>query len=863
MKIITTHINPDFDAIASCIAAKKLYTDAKIAFPKLPERSTKNFIIQSIIYPHLEDNNIDIKDIDTLIIVDTHSKSRIENRFSEIADNVYTICYDHHEEGDINCNECYCKKIGANVTQMVEKILFNNIEINDEEATLFMLGIYEDTGKLSYSSTTPKDIFIASKLLEKNADLDTVRHILEETLSEVDILLLNDLIKNKRVYEINGKRVALSFTSLDEYVSNVATIVNRLITIDKLDGAICIFRMASRIYVIGRSVKNVDILEIMKDIGGGGHKHAASAAIKDMTLIEVAEKLSYSIKMKLLNQIKAKEIMSFPPKYVYSDDTLETVSNIITKSGMNALVVIDKNSKDVVGIITRQIINKAIYHHMNSKKISLFMITEFETVNEDDSFGNIKKIVIDEKQRLIPVLSNGNLVGVITRTNLLKILSDEINVLSSTTLKNITNSIKKVLPLNIIDYLTKAGDLAKNLNFKAYMVGGVVRDIILGYRNLDIDIVIEGNGVKFAKELAKLYSAKVAVHERFKTATVIFRDGLKIDIATAREEYYNLPGALPNVEESSIKLDLYRRDFTINTLAVKLHDNFGDLLDFFGGLKDIKEKKIRVLHILSFVEDPTRMFRAIRFSARFGFNIGMQTDRLIKIAVSLDVLKHVDKTRIFNEIRQILNSNCVKCSFEMMKKYKLLRVLDSQLIIDDRILQYIDIQENIINSCLTICKDKKIKRDLVFIILLEYLLRKSLSFTEAIGADNKIKKIVKENVYKFPLALKTLRNPQSNNLDIYNALSSISIEGILSLYALEKDSAKISNYLENIINTKPLIRGKDLLNLGFKPSKLFSVIIDDIFNQQLLNNIKNKMGATKYILKKYHTHIDKTEKKDY
>lgn len=860
MKIITTHRNPDFDAIASCIAAKKLYPDAKIIFPKLPERSTKNFIIQSIIYPHLEDNNIDTKEIDTLIVVDTRSKNRIEKKFAEIADTVYTICYDHHEEGDINCNESYCKKIGANVTQMVEKMFLNNIEINEEEATLFMLGIYEDTGKLSYTSTTPKDMFIASKLLEKNADLDTIRHILEETLTEVDVLLLNDLIKNKRIYEINNRRVALSFTSLDEYVGNVATIVNRLIAIDKLDGAVCIFRMASRIYVIGRSTKDVNILEIIKDIGGGGHKHAASAAIKDMTLIEVTEKLSYSIKMKLLNQIKAKDIMSFPPKYVYTNDTLETVSNIITKSGMNALVVIDKSSKDVAGIITRQIVNKAIYHHMNSENISLFMITEFETVNENDSFENIKKIVIDEKQRLIPVLSNGNLIGVITRTNLLKILSNEINIPSSATLKNITDSIKKVLPLNIIDYLTKAGELAKNLGFKAYIVGGVVRDIILGYKNLDIDIVVEGDGISFAKELAKLYSAKVAIHERFKTATVIFRDGLKIDIATAREEYYNLPGALPNVEKSSIKLDLYRRDFTINTLAVKLHDNFGDLLDFFGGLKDIKEKKIRVIHILSFIEDPTRMFRAIRFSARFGFSIGMQTDRLIKIAVSLDIMKHVEKIRVFNELKQILNSNCVQCSFEMMKKYKLLRALDSRLIIDDRILQYIDIQENIINSCTTICKDKKIKRDLVFIILLEYLLRKSLSFTEAIGADDKTKKNVKENVYRFPLALKMVKDPKSNNLDIYNALSGMSIEGILSLYALERESAKISNYLENLMNTNPLIRGKDLLNLGFKPSKLFSAIIDDIFKQQLLNNIKNRVEAIKYILEKYHIHIDKTEK---
>ena len=859
MIVITTHKNPDFDAISSCIAAKKIYKDAKIIFPQLPERSTKNFIIQTIIYPYLENNDIDPKKIDTLIVVDTHSKKRLEKKFSEIADDVYTICYDHHDEGDINCNECHCKKIGANITQLVEIILNKNIEISEEEATLFMLGIYEDTGKLSYASTTPKDMVIAAKLLEMGADLDTIRNIMEETLSEIDVTLLNDLIKNKRIYTINNKKIALSFTSLDEYVSNVAGIVTKLISMDKLDAAICIFRMASRIYVIGRSKKNIDVSQILKEIGGGGHKQAASASIKNMTLIEVAEKLSYAIKMNMLSQIKARDIMSFPPKYVYSDDSLETVNDTISKSGMNALVVIDKKKNNVAGIITRQIINKAMYHHMNNEKISIFMITEFKSVKETDDFYQIKKLVIDEKQRLIPVLSPSNkLIGVITRTNLLKILSSEVDREELEKPKNISPQIKKMIPVNFIKYLINAGETAKNLGYNAYIVGGIVRDIVLGYENLDIDIVIEGDGIEFAKSFAKAYSAKVASHEKFKTATIIFKDGLKIDVATAREEYYDLPGSLPNIEQSSLKLDLYRRDFTINTLAVKLHDDFGDLLDFFGGMRDIKEKKIRVLHMLSFIEDPTRIFRAVRFSAKLGFTIGKQTDRMIKIAVDLGILKHVERIRIFNEIRQILNSNCIRCSLTMIRKYRLLYSLDNRLIIDDRILGYVDIQENIVNSCQTICKDRKIDKGLVFMMLLEYLLRKSLSFVETIGADEKTAKTVKKDVYQFPQIIKTVKNKDSNNLDIYRALNRLSLEGVLSLYALEQNSVQISNYLEHLMNLKPIIRGKDLISLGFKPSSIFSIIINDIFNRQILNKIMDKKEAIEYILKHYSSHIKKT-----
>ncbi len=855
MKIITTHKNPDFDAIASCVAIRKLFPEAKIVFPKLPERSTKNFIIQSIIYPYIEDNEIDTDTIDTLIIVDTHSSSRIDDKFVELIDNqnILKICFDHHQEGDIICTETHISTTGANVTQIVEKLIKNNIEIEESEATLFMLGIYEDTGKLTYSSTTPRDIYIASKLLEFGADLDTIRSVLEETLSELDVLLLNDLIKNKRIYNISKKRIALTFTSVDKYVNNVSILVNKILLIDKLDAVISIFRMSSRIYVIARSNNpDIDVAEVLKCVGGGGHPQAASATVKDMTLIEVAEKLSYSIKTKLLYSIKAKDIMSFPPKFVYSDYSLMQVNDIIAKSGMNALVVLEKNSENIVGIITRQIINKASFHHMENKEIALFMNTEFKTVNINETFGNIKTAVIDENQRLVPVVSDDNrLVGVITRTNLLKILSTNSDYTDSLKQRNIKNSIEKILPSNIIDYLVTAGKIAKELNYSIYIVGGIVRDIILGYKNLDIDMVVEGNGIAFAKEFANQFQARIAIHERFKTATVIFDNDLKIDIATAREEYYDLPGSLPNVEQSSIKLDLYRRDFTINTLAVKLHDNFGDLLDFFGGLKDIKEKKIRVLHMLSFIEDPTRMFRAVRFSARLGFDIGKQTERLMKIAVELDILNEIQNIRIFNEIRQIFKSKCIKCSFDLIKKYKLFLSLNKKMIIDDRILDYLGNQERIIDECAMECKNKRIEPYIVYTILLEYLFRKSLSFVDIVGADEKTKRIVKSNTYKFPIIIRVLNNKQSTNYDVYTALNGVLFEAVLVLANLLKDNKHLDNYLKHLMFLKPLVRGKDLLELGLKPSQLFSKIIEDVFKEQLLGNINKKTEAINYIRNRY------------
>ncbi|MCK7504238.1 MAG: hypothetical protein MZV70_09195 [Desulfobacterales bacterium] len=174
--------------------------------------------------------------------------------------------------------------------------------------------------------------------------------------------------------------------------------------------------------------------------------------------------------------------------------------------------------------------------------------------------------------------------------------------------------------------LTEIGSLADSLGYHAFLVGGFVRDLLLRIENYDIDIVIEGDGLLFAEEMAKNFGVKVRPHKEFATAKIIYPDGFKIDIATARLEYYKAPAALPVVEHSSLKLDLHRRDFTINTLAISLNKNtFGLLIDFFGAQRDIKEKTIRVLHSLSFVEDPTRVFRAIRFEHRFGFQIGKHT----------------------------------------------------------------------------------------------------------------------------------------------------------------------------------------------------------------------------------------------
>jgi tRNA nucleotidyltransferase (CCA-adding enzyme) len=197
------------------------------------------------------------------------------------------------------------------------------------------------------------------------------------------------------------------------------------------------------------------------------------------------------------------------------------------------------------------------------------------------------------------------------------------------------------------------------MGYPLYVVGGFVRDLLLGEPTLDMDLVVEGDAIKLARRLGKGVGARTRSHKRFGTAKVILEGreaefGVpSLDFAAARLEFYAHSAALPEVERSSIKADLHRRDFTINTLAIRLDsDHYGQLLDFYGGEQDLKDGLIRVLHSLSLIEDPTRIMRAARFEQRLGFTIEERTAELIEDA--LPMLSRVTGERIRHELYLIL-----------------------------------------------------------------------------------------------------------------------------------------------------------------------------------------------------------------
>lgn len=253
---------------------------------------------------------------------------------------------------------------------------------------------------------------------------------------------------------------------------------------------------------------------------------------------------------------------------------------------------------------------------------------------------------------------------------------------------NLAEILFEKLPDEKNRIIAKLGPLADDSGVKIYLVGGLPRDLLLELHDtalhLDMDIVVEGDGIRFAEKAAHLFNASIITHPRFRTATLTFKSGIMIDFATARTEYYRFPAALPVVEPSSIENDLRRRDFSINSLAISINkENFAEILNPFRGTEDIKNSSIRALHDKSFIDDPTRIFRAIKFEQRLGFTLERNTGIWIKEAVSDGLINKLSGARIFKELRLQLSEKNPLGVLKRMKKLNMLDYIHPDIQIED------------------------------------------------------------------------------------------------------------------------------------------------------------------------------------
>ncbi len=874
MRVITTHLNADFDGLASMIAAQKIYPDAAMVFPGSQERNVREFISQSLLYSYdfRKIKEIDLRSVDTLILVDTRSSERI-GPFAQCLDNPRLVVhiYDHHlhNPGNLRGEVEAIRDVGSTTTILMDILKERQIDITPGEATIFALGIYEDTGSLTHLTTTPEDLMAAAWLVQKGAKLDQVAQFLTHELTSTQITILHELMKNAKQYTIQDIPVVVVTHSLPNYVDEFALIVRRFMAMENLNVLFALISMAGRIYLIARSrIADVNVGNIARDLDGGGHATAASATLKDVTLIEAQEKLIFTLHRHIRPQSMASEMMSKPAITVLPDATITEAKALLTRSNITAAPVREDiragrdNSHAIVGIITRQVVEKAAHHNLGDQPVSAYMTTEVKTLPLNATLADIQELIIENRQRLIPIVQNRALMGVITRTDLLnrlvndpahlpKNLLHEEDHPSLARMRNLNSLLVECLSREVIQLLQTIGQVAKKLGYNAFAVGGFVRDLLLKKTNLDLDIVVEGDGIVFAKTLAQHLGGRYRTHERFKTAMVLMADGFKIDIATARLEYYEYPAAMPTVELSSIKLDLSRRDFTINAMAIHLNpEHFGTLIDFFNCQNDLKQRSIKILHNLSFVEDPSRIFRAIRFEKRMEFEISPHTRRLINNAVTMKLFGKAGDARFLSELKSILSEDNPIPAIERLAEFDLFQFLWPDLKphhkIDRRFMHLLSQAQLAISWFRLLYLEDPCQNWMVYLLAIMSRSGQAelAAFCRRFEETAKITDYLLDQKQRADQAANELaREPHPKNSKVVAFLSEIKIEGLLYIIAIaRKNHVKkaVSLYVTTLRHVEPYHSGDGLMRLGYRPGPQFKKILFFLKNARLDNLVGNK-----------------------
>lgn len=846
--LITAHNNADFDALAAMVAAGKFYPGAVLIFPGSQEKNLRNFFIQSATYLF---NFRSMKEIDSgtvkrLVIVDTRQRFRLDHVRAVLERPGLSIhVFDHHPDSgdDLPAEKSVVLPWGSTTAILVNEIRQKGLDVTPDEATIMGLGIYEDTGCFTFSSTTTHDLDAAAWLLDRGMDLNTVSDLMTRDLSSEQVQLLHSMLASATVHDINGIEVVIAEVGIDEYVSDFAVLVHKLVEMENIKVLFAIARMNDRVHLIARSrLSEVNAGRICGFFGGGGHSYAASATIKDRTPSEIKEELFALLYSHINPQIFVQDFMSKPAVTVPTRTTMAKATEVMTHYGLKALPVVDSEGA-CVGILEHQLSDRAVGHGLGDLMVEEYMQRDAAVVAPENDLHTVMEIILGQKQRLVPVVQEGKVIAVITRTDLITIFIQESARIPEllfperSPARNIKNMLKSRLPESVVSLLEYAGKFAADMDVRGYAVGGFVRDIMLNRANMDIDLVVEGDGIAFAQLLGRELKGRVRMHKKFQTAVVVLPGGQKVDVATARLEYYQYPAALPTVQLSSIKMDLYRRDFSINALAMHLNpDQFGNLVDFFSAQKDIKERTIRVLHSLSFVEDPTRILRAIRFEQRFHFRMDRQTERLIKNALNLNLFHKLSGSRLFHELQLIMEEKDALACFRRMDNFNILQILHPLLKMSDHLEKILEEVEKVLSWYRLLYLKPEVQAWKVHFLgmatgldLAQFqILLRRLNFSRK---DMQHFQLLRQSVVE---AVQLLHEWQSRSRplsELYFILQPMPLECVLYLMARsqkEEMRRNISLFLTQLKSQKPSVTGKDLKKLGLRPGPEYARILKGV-----------------------------------
>jgi tRNA nucleotidyltransferase (CCA-adding enzyme) len=898
MDLILCHQTADFDAVGAAVGLTRLKIGSKFVLTGGAHPAVRDFLaLHRDEFSVIERRSVNPKKIRHLIVVDTQYRERLGKAAEWFdLDHLSSIeLYDHHLNinSDIPATFKQIEAVGATTTLIVEKLQQAKINLTSFEATAMALGIHVDTGSLTFDQSTPRDAHALAWLMEQGANIKIIAEYIEPSLSPQLQQLLTEALENLQITKIQGYTIGSVLLITENFIPGLSNLVARLIDLTEIDALLVGHHYTrnrgddhsqkeARLTIIGRSrIEQTNLHLLFNQYGGGGHSQAASVTLKGVDTKATLNQFLELFKQQIPHPLTARDLMSSPVRTIRPHTTIEEAQRILFRYGHSGLSVVNKNG-ELMGIISRRDIDLALHHGFSHAPVKGYMTRNLKTIFPETTLPEIEDLMVNYDVGRLPVLDGDQLIGIVTRTDVLRELhqarEEKIDrngkklLLTSCLLP----SIKDRIASSIWQLLETASKFAQKRGWHLYLVGGAVRDILLTEETdqlllQDIDLVVDGfhrsadvgAGVELANLLQENYpQSRLSIHGAFQTAALLWHKdadfgSLWVDIATARTEFYPYPAANPEVEASSIRQDLYRRDFTINALAVRLTEpRAGELLDFFGGLLDLRSHQIKVLHANSFIEDPTRIFRAVRFAVRLNFEIEPQTRGYIGYALESGVYDRLKlsnaqtpalTTRLKSELKYIFQAAYWKPALQLLGSLEALRCLHPDLKLSDELwwqircvdrwLRWLDPQRNL---------DHWLIRLEILLIHLEH------SERIKVGQHLQLPKDSIQRLSQFSELREIVVNKISKDQKrsaIFDLLKPYKLGNLILLaVTVSKSIRKILwQYLAHWSKIKAPLNGDDLKALGYQPGPKFKEILDQLLIATLDGLINNREEAKIYL----------------
>ena len=865
--VITTHQNADFDALAAVVGASLLYPEARIVLAGSLNPNVREFVaLHGENLPILSLRLVDQSKIKQLIIVDTAHAERVGDLGRLCGKpGVEVVVFDHHESEKperpsfVKGENWVLSHDGAQSTSMLHLLRERGVEIPRLAATIFALGIHEDTGSLTYPRTTIRDAEMLAACMRLGASQPLIERYLHSALTSDQRAVLMEMVDLVRLERVRGLDIHTVAVDVPTYVDGLSVIAHKLMELINAEVLLQAVGMEDRVFVTARSrAGSVDVGALLRTLEGGGHAQAASAVVRGHTAQDTIQGLLEHLTQSNLGTATAGEIMSRPVRLIDADTTVTEALTSAQRYGHSGICV--RENGRVVGIVSRRDMDKALRHGLGHAPVKGVMTRTIGFAKGSTTVEELRRLMVAGSAGRVPVVRDeaydcavrdrfaavGDVIGIVTGTDVLAAYQGRWEQEQAEIAGPQLYAMQALSEHPFFGRLFRACSALSEDFPGVYLVGGFVRDLLLDQQNADVDIAVEGDGIAFATRLAAELGGRVRAHRKFKTAVVLLPpevlgeapawvrscgEPFHVDVATTRTEFYDHPAALPRVEHASIRQDLFRRDFTVNAMAISLSgEDFGTVIDFFGGFRDLRAGVIRVLHNLSFIEDPTRMFRAVRYENRYGFRMDDQTHGFAKSCVDMQLVGDLSSVRLRDELVALLSERDVEWTLGRLFELGIAREVHPKLATGaktvtlvqklDALVAEMGLQDEVITWRLRFAA---ITRNMAHDELYVWLERLKLRRIDA--------QAVTAAVVVGPLLASRLAKPEMRDWDIYRALRSIPLDAVLfGLAGIEPGEveSRLRRYLVDIRHRTVSVKGDDLLALGMKKGPAVGRVLDKL-----------------------------------